>query len=392
MSARQCVHLFTGCMFLVLAFGCARTEPIEPTMESTGIPSTPQSTATSDVTPTPVSTSVVTPEPNPTPTTITIPTVTPEPTETPVAEEAVASPVTEGACCGLFNWIDDQRLLVFDAPPEGARGARIVDISGDDRILISPGYGLASPSGIVALLEPGTGDLVFRDELGEVVSTIPTNGVAGWPSPDGSAVAWLQPLPISTPSSSVNRVVRLQIADIATGSSRPLFDMHAAELAWMPDSRRLIGIAREPGAGSPGIWLIDSSTGDSEILFEDTFLRSLQLAPDGGSVAVMRLFNSEPSENGLWVFDIDSGDGRKLFDSGSYRWASDSEHVWRLEMGATGRQNDQLALIRIASGEVVENVELDGQVLNEQWEIAPDGRSVAFWRLEDDLVVLQTLR
>lgn len=376
---------------MLVAGGCAVVERTEQTPTPT--PSAVETEAPAPTPePTPSPSPELSPESTPTPAPTSTPTDVPEPTPTPEPEPEPVRVVTESECCGLFDWMDEERLLVFDQPEDQPDGAYLVDVDDGERSYISEGFGITSPSGVIALLEPGSPDLTVRDAAGEMISTVPTDGVAAWPSPDGSKVAWLEPLPVRTPSSSVNREVQLLVADVETGERRPIRELRAQNIQWLPDSQHVITLGRGRDFEAPGVWLIDTETGNVEILHEETFIRSLQLSPDGTRVSFMRHFNDDPAENGVWTLDIESGERQYAFESGSVRWDADSRHLWRLEMGETGVEADRLLRYDPEAESVVQTVELQGQVLNEQWKVSPDGERVAYWRIEDEMVVVQDLR
>jgi hypothetical protein len=375
---------------IALSAGCAaRTEPADrdPNPPETSRVSTPDPSPAPTVEPAPASE----PESNPEPTPEQTPTVEPAPVSTPPPEHPTHQAVTESNCCGLFNWLGPDRLMVFDERADGGSGTFIVGTTSLQAEYLSPGYGIPSESGLFAMIEPGRSGLIVRNEMGEEIVGIAADGVAGWLSPDGTRLAWLEPLPIRTPSSSVNRQVRLNVVELVTGSKRSPIDLQAQALEWLPDNRHVVLAGRGSNFDSPGIWMVDTDSGTVMVLHEETFLRAVRLSPDGTQVAFMRLFNEDAAENGLWVLDIGSGAMNPAFESGSYRWDPDSRHIWRLRMEPTGSAPDVLERHSLETGEIVQSVELEGQVLNEQWEISPDGSAVSFWRWDDGRVVVQAL-
>lgn len=380
--------------FLMLLSGCISTESTPtptPTQvpNETAVPTAGRSpTAVASPTTVPKVTATTTPTAAPSPTQIPAP--TPTVTPTPQPEPSVVE-VTASDCCGLFNWLSADELMVFDDPEGESAGTWRVNVSDGARSYISPGYGIPSESGIIAFPDNELEQITIRESADEIVDVIYGRGIAVWPSPDGSRVAWLERLSIPTPSSSVNRAVRLYVADLQSGASRSLLELQAHDLAWLPDSRQLIVNARDLNFQQAGVWLIDVETGNVEILLEELFIRAVTLSPEGNSVAFMRSFNSNPEANGVWVMDIESREMQRLFESGSFRWSHDEEHLWRHEMGDTGAGNDTLEKISIETGEIEDRIELDGQILNEQWEVSPDGERVAYWRYNDGLVVVHAL-
>jgi hypothetical protein len=382
------------CLLILVVTACARIQSVEPTPtpEATATALEPTVEPTTEPTPTlePTPTSALEPTPAPVATPTPSPTAAPSPT--PLPEGPAVRSLLSDNCCGLFQFIDDERVLLFDDDgANGAAGSVLVEISSGEQLYLSPGYGIASQAGLIALIEPGNRDLMIRNLEGELVAQINTGGVAGWLSPDGTRLAWLERLPARTPSSSVNRQVRLNIFELGSGQVCTVGDLQAQSLEWMEDSRHVVTAGQDTSFGSSGLWLIDTESGSVNVLHEETFIRAVQRSPDGQHVAFMRLLNENPSDNGVWVLDPESGQIAPLLESGSYRWHSDSQHLWQLEMAPTGAGADALHRVDITALDIVQTVTLDGQVLNEQWEIAPDGGHVLFWRHSDGDIVLQRL-
>jgi hypothetical protein len=313
--------------------------------------------------------------------------VTPRPTATPNPERP---PLELASCCGLLAWVDRDRLLVYDAPAGGSPGAWLVHLPDSQRRFLSPRFGLPSPAGIVAVPEPVNRQTTVLDLEGNAVSVLPNGGTLSWPSPDGKRVAWLERLPVRTPSSSVNRVMRLWVSDLASGERRPLVELQAASLTWLPDSRRLLAGARTPQGERPGIWMIDVDSGEVDIVVEGTFLYNVRLSPDGRRIGYVRALSGDRAQDGLWILDLDSGATWRLPIAAGFRWAGSGDAIWLLVPGA-GEQPDTLVLVDARSGTSLRTLSLPGQVLNSVWEISPDGRWVAFWRLQDEHVVAAEL-
>jgi hypothetical protein len=363
------------------------SQPLTPEPSPTEIATpTPEPTPSPTLSPSPSPTPTPTPTPAPTPTPTPVPSPTPTPTPEPGASVAV---VTESGCCGLFTWLDADHVLVFDQPAGEKSGTWFVDVEDGERRSFSPGFGVSSRNGVFATPVQGAGHTLILDASGATVGSVQNGGAVVWPSPSGTRVAWLERMAIATPSSSVNRANRLWVANGDGSSARPLLDLQAAALQWLPDDRHLVVAARNLAAQSAGIWLIDTDTGEVRILVETLFLQAMRVSPDGERVAFLRTLADDPALNGLWVVET-FGDGVwRVPGQGSYRWHSDSRSLWLLEIGAGWDEPDRLVLVDVESGATVTGMSLDGRVSNDAWEVAPDGRRVAFWRVADNQVVVQ---
>lgn len=365
-------------VLILILTGCVRSS--ESSEEPTATPA-PINTATPAPTDTPSPTSTPTATVPPPPAT-----PTPEPTPTPVPEP-VATAVTVGGCCPLFSWMDATRLVVYDTPPEEGAAAWLVDIGSGERIRLDAKFGLPSTSGLVAVPDEVARLTRIVDAQGAVVAEIGNGGALTWISPSGSQVAWIERLPRSTPSSNINRAVRLWVADTSGANARPALTFLASRVAWLPDDRRVLAQARAGDGSSPGVWVIDVDSGTYTVLDAQTFVQAVRVSPDGQRVAYLVTFSGDPSNDGLKVAEID-GPGRwAMPEARSYRWAGNGSALWIHLPGAAGA-NDRLELIDVESGAVQASVDLGARVLNDAWEVSPDGRTVAFWREEDRQVVV----
>lgn len=371
----------------VLVIGCRASHSVAPaTTVPRRVTASPEPTRV-EVTDTPTAGSPPTPRPSPmtssTPARAAAAIVPPGPT---ARASATGSEMEVATCCGLLAWVDDARLLVYDTRPEAPAGAWLVTLPSGERRFLASRFGLPSPAGIVALPDTPEQRTTVVDLEGSELAVVPTGGALSWPSPDGRWLAWLERLPVRTPSSSVNRVRRLWVAELATGERRALLELQAASLTWLPDSQRLLVAARSPGGEQPGIWLVDVPSGAVDILVRGAFLYNVRLSPDGRRLGYVRAFSGEPGGDGLWILDLASRESWRLPVAAGFRWAGSGDALWLLDPGE-GDHPDALVLLDARSGERLRRVSLPGQVLNSVWEVSPNGRWMAFWRLHDQHVV-----
>jgi len=336
--------------------------------------------APTSTSPSPTAISVTTNPPLPTP--AAPPTATPTPA-------AMATVLTHSGCCGVFAWTDPTHLLAYDTPSGGQPGSRFFGIQDGTSRLVTAEFGPPSPAGIIPISDTRSGvtHLVRLD--GTEVGQIQNAGVATWVSNDGRRVAWLQPLPGSTASSLLNRPVRLWVANADGSNTRAVVDVLAAAVSWLPDNHRLLLAARALDASSPGVWLLDTDTGANRVLVPATFVQAVRLSPDGKWFSYLVTFSGSPAQDGLWVGQVDGGNRVHVAGSAMVRWGTDGHTLWRLVFGP-GSANDQLVSVNVTTGAQGRAIDLGGRVLNDDWEVAPDGRSVAYWRESDRNVVVVT--
>jgi hypothetical protein len=295
-------------------------------------------------------------------------------------------------CCGTFSWIDANRVLVFDNPAQGQSGAWVVDVRTGSREYVSAGFGLPSPSGLVAVPDKNLGKTEIRRLDGSLVSTINNGGVLTWISPNGQHVAWLEDLGVTSISSLVPRTVRLWSANIDGSNTKSLLEFDASTFQWLPDNRHVIALARAPDGSAAGIWSVDTTDGTNAVVERGTFLQSLRLSPDGTRMAYLETFSGLSADDGVWVSNVDGSNRVHLQDAGAFRWASGSSALWFLKLAPLDGGDDELAEIDIATDKMVAQVDLGGRVLNDEWEVNPSGDVVAYWSEKDQSVVVTALK
>ena len=303
----------------------------------------------------------------------------------PIAEAPVAR------CCGTFSWIDSQHLLVFDTPITEPSGSWVVDVSTGSRQFLASDFGIPSSSGLVAVPEPSAERTEIRRLDGSIVSTINNGGVLTWISPDGKHVAWLEDMGVKQVSSLVPRTVRLWSAGIDGSAAKPLLEFEASGLQWLPDSQHVIALARSPDGRRPGIWVVDTVTGTNGVVVDGTFLQALRLSADRSRIAYLNTFSGNPNDDGVWTANTNGQNSVHLRETGSYRWAGDSSHLWFLELAPAEGGDDALVEIDTSDDSVVNRVNLGARVLNDEWDVSPDGSAVVYWDEADQSVTVKSL-
>lgn len=342
----------------------------------------PSPTARSTPAPSPTVMPTSTPEPTPTAT----PTPVPTPTPAPPPEPVVASD-----CCGIFGWLDENHLAAWDAPADGQAGTWRVSVSGDNRHYLNPRFGLSSRTGFQAIPNPTSGTTTVINLDGFEIGSIANGGVVTWVSPDGRLAAWLERLPVTTRSSSVNRSMRLWVSEVSGAGMRPLIELQAASIHWLADSRNIVVPARAMDGSQAGIWLVDTQSGTSRVVVEANFLHAVDVSPDGQRVSYLQTFSGDPNQDGVWVAEI-FGDRRwKLPISVGARWGSDSGHLWTLELASNENGADRLIQWDVENGLPVAEHALSGRARDQRWESSPTGNAVAYWREADGAVVIERL-
>lgn len=334
-------------------------------------------------------------------------TTPPAPTDTPTATPAPTAPsppatatvqpfkpaltkLTDGGCCRNPVWHPDgARVLYTDAAPNqqvAATYAVPADASGPPAVFF-PSAATIAPDGS-RLAFPDFANRVTRiQEFGkQSTATIANNAAYVWFSRDGRQVAWLERAPGAQPSSNVDRLVRVWVANADGSNARSRGSVvRAADLTWFPDGRRLLFTGRDTDGGNPGIYIFDIDAGTLTRIVSAFSPRGVRLSPDGGRIVYLAALEEKPEDNGLFMVNADGGAKRKLPLVGGVRWAPDSQSLLMLPFQTDGGA-DQLIRIdaaSLATAPLTDRAALPFRVAQDEWQLSPDGTRVAFNALTD---------
>ena len=237
-----------------------------------------------------------TPLPTDTPTPAAAPTATtyrPLPTATARPSSRPLTKLTDGGCCRNPVWHPDgTRVLYTDAAPEqqlAATYAVPADASGPPTVFF-PSAATVAPDGSRIAFPDFANNVTRIQEFGkQSTATIANNAAYVWFSPDGRQVAWLALAPGAQPSSNVDRLVRVWVANADGSNARRRGNtVRAADLTWFPDGQRLLFIGRDTDGGNPGIYVLDINAGTLTRVVDAFSPRGARLSPDGSAYRLPR--------------------------------------------------------------------------------------------------------
>lgn len=321
----------------------------------------------------------------------------PAPTATTAPTTATAVPfnpslvkLTDGGCCRKPTWLPDGTSILYtDAAPNqqlAATWAVPADASGPPTVFF-PSAATVSPDGS-RLAFPDFANRVTRiQEFGkQTTATIANNAAYVWFSRDGRQVAWLERAPGAQPSSNVDRLVRVWIANADGSNARRLGPtVRAADLTWFPDGQRLLFTGRDTDGGNPGVYVLDIGAGTLSRIVDAFSPRGVRLSPDGNRIVYLAALEEKPEDNGLFMVNADGGAKRKLPLIGGVRWSPDSRSLIALPF-QTDSGADQLVRIdaaSLATTPLTDRAALTFRVAQDEWQLSPDGTRVVFNALAD---------
>ena len=366
--------------------------PIQPTSASspvapTPLPVTPQvRTAAQDAaTPAPP-----TPTDTPAPTVAPTATAAPAPTAAPQPFKPTLTKLTDGGCCRNPVWHPDgTRVLYTDAAPNqplAATYAVPADASGPPTVFF-PSAATVSPDGNRIAFPDFANKVTRIQEFGkQSTATVANNAAYVWFSRDGRQVAWLERAPGAQPSSNVDRLVRVWVANADGSNARTRGNtVRAADLTWFPDGQRLLFTGRDTDGGNPGMYILDLGSGALTRVVDAFSPRGVRLSPDGGQIVYLAALEEKSDDNGLFVVNADGSAKRKLPLVGGVRWSPDSKSLVILPF-QTDNSADQLIRIDAATlgmTPLTDRAALPFRVGQDEWQLAPDGTRIVFSALTD---------
>ncbi len=369
--------------------------PLPPTsapnvVAPTPAPVTPQArTAAQDV----AAATPPAPAPTDTPTALPAPTATaaPAPTAPPEPFKPTLTKLTDGGCCRNPVWHPDgTRILYTDAVPNqplAATYAVPADASGPPTVFF-PSAATVSPDGSRIAFPDFANKVTRIQEFGkQSTATIANNAAYVWFSRDGRQVAWLERVPGAQPSSNVDRLIRVWVANADGSNARTRGStVRAADLIWFPDGQRLLFTGRDTDGGNPGIYVLDLGAGTLTRIVDAFSPRGVRLSPDGGQIIYLAALEEKGDDNGLFIVNADGGAKRKLPLVGGVRWSPDSKALLILPF-QTDNGADQLIRIDAATlgtMPLTDRAALPFRVAQDEWQLSLDGTRIVFSAMTDN--------
>ena len=313
------------------------------------------------------------------------------PTATPTPIPKLVQLTTNGCCVEPFWSPDGAQVLFLDKPsadsPAGFWGIRP---EGGEPTLYTDRLGLYSPD-MSLLAYPQNGQTVVERLSDGQRWIIPNEGRAISFSPDSSLVVWTagnSGPPFDTPLRQVwvsdfDGTQPRQVAQVIGGGFS----------AWFPDGRILVSGKMDASEPLPSLWAVSLQDGSTTQLATGERLRGVSISPGGSWLAYQKVFDPNPSQNGIWLVNTISGESRRLELFGGYRW-QDDQHLLLIPLDTT-QPNHQLWQIDAATGianPMTDPALLPFKVANGDWSVSPDGKKIAFVSAVDRNIWLVNLQ
>lgn len=318
----------------------------------------------------------------PTATARVVPTRTPSPTPTltPTPQPQLMQLTTDG-CCVNPGWSPDSKQVLFIDKPTADTdvGYYAIDVSKPSSApQFSGRVGLYSPDRALAAFAEGSRTVVERFGSGESW-IMPNNGQAVEFAPNNRRVAW-EIEAISGPYDE--RSNDIYVADSDGKNAERVTRVYGGGLiGWLPNSTGLMFLGRPSlDTRDRTLTVLDLKNNTAADLVTAERIAGISPSNGGTWAAYFISFNEDETRNGIWVQRTDGSDARKLDQWGAYQWRDDA-HLLMIPMRASGEKPFDLWEIDAATGtgrQLTEAAATPLTILNGDWRVSPDGKSIVF--------------
>ncbi|MCX7601845.1 MAG: peptidoglycan DD-metalloendopeptidase family protein [Meiothermus sp.] len=279
--------------------------------------------------------------------------------------------LTTGGCCVNPLWSPDSSTVLFiDKPnpqsPTALYGVSVLRPDPPKPLLPIAHY---NPRFTHALL-PGRPSLVERLSDGQRFYLETEGGNVAW-SPSSQRLAWN----ITQAEGNFDRRRSEVWLALWGGAPQRVATVFGGGLVgWLDEETLLLSGKRAPEDALRNLETLHLPTGERRILARALNMRGIQIGPDGRWVAYYVAFD-HPERNGLYLVSR-GGQKFKLSWFGSYRWRDASRLVY-IPLNP-GQPTHRLMEYHLQTHTSRPLADLGAKVLNDQWQVSPDGERVVF--------------
>lgn len=340
--------------------------------------STPSITLPPSTTP-PVATATVAPT-NPPPT--SAPTPTRQPAFTPVIR--LVSPAHSGY---YFSFAANGGLVFYAKPPDGTQpGSWVMTFSNLAWNFITPGFGNFTPDLTLAALTDKTAGTTVITELAtnKTLATLQNRASSTIFSPDKKMIAYLlRSLQQAGPEEPQR--FDLWVANVDGSQARSVWTgLEASNLAWFPDSQKLLWTGRDETNKRFGLWSKSIVQSDKTQPYVTTVIDSkgitaASLSGDGKWIAYWVMLQGSQF-SGVWLARSDGSQAKKLDWMGGFRWADTGDLLY-VPVRPEKETTSALWSFQPTTSQttrLTDPAQLPLRIALDQWQVAPGSKSIVF--------------
>lgn len=307
-------------------------------------------------------------------------------------ENVLSSPLslqvlTSGRCCTQPFWSPDARQVLFIDRPSPTQPAAIWAVSLD-----APEVGAYLFSEYIGFY---TSDLLHRIVLQgkttlieELVCpagparnrwVVPAGGRPVFIAPDRTRIAWQvsnDTLPVE------RRITEIWVANLDGSGARKVAELARGSIVGWASGAVLVVSGRENLlAREQVLWALSLPDGNRLELARSDRLRGGSISPEGTWLAYSIALSQERDQNGLWLVRIDGTQRHQLPGDlfGAYRWRDDHRLlIIPLRPAAAFHELWEFDAQNGTARALTHPETVPFKIANNDWAVAPDGRSVVF--------------
>ncbi len=315
-----------------------------------------------------------------------LPTLSPTSTPTPFEPSWKALGLVGGYD---FSFAADGRLVYYDKPADDNRaGSWALNLQNGPRQYLTAGFGLfSSDLTLAALSNRAAGSTTLEDLAnGRRLATLSNRASPTLFAPAKKQVAYLL-RSLQQEGAEAPQRFELWLAGVEGGNARAVWQgRELANLAWFPDSQRLLLTGRDLDNRRFGLWIINGTTGAVTFLVESKGLTVAALSGDGQWIAWWIALQG-PERSGLWLARADGSQARRLNWVGGFRWSPQGSELFYLPARSGGAAGSALWSYDPLTNQTTRLTDLSRlplRVALDQWQIGPDGKIVVFRNAVDN--------
>ncbi|MCS7260718.1 MAG: peptidoglycan DD-metalloendopeptidase family protein [Anaerolineae bacterium] len=295
--------------------------------------------------------------------------------------------LTTGGCCTQPFWSPDARQVLFIDRPSPARSAAIWAVSVDapemGPYLFSEHIGFYTTDLSYRIVLRGK--TTFLEELACPAGlarrrwAVPAGGRPVFIAPHRTRIAWQvsnDNLPIE------RRVAEIWVANLDGSGAREVAKLaRGSILGWATDTVLIVSGRENLSAREQVLWALSLPDGDRLELARSDRLRGGSLSPQGTWLVYSIALSQKRDQNGLWLVRVDGTQRHQLPSAlfGAHRWRDDHRLlIVPLRPAATFHELWEFDAQNGTGRALTHPETIPFKIANNDWAVAPDGRSIVF--------------
>jgi hypothetical protein len=285
-------------------------------------------------------------------------------------------------CCRRWWWHPTDPDLLYVIDGTAAQRAAVFSWSaqqGGMTAVIRPAPPAVTSPDAAYEIDNRAGQVYVRRVADNGEVAVPTQGNTPAISADNSYLMWTERGGNSLPGQAFTSS-EIWVSNLDGSEARIILSQPGASAQWLDGSRLLLRVPDEGRITNLHVTDVRDETGTIFTLGTWRNMRSLSVAPGGERLMFYIMWQDNPADDGIYVIDTAGGSpAQRLPLFGSWRWR-DADSVFFL-MFEPGNPFHTFAYYNVTTGDTHILQTPPGTeftVMNGEWEVSADGRSIVF--------------